>query len=260
MSYVLHGAGLLKTALDSSGFMSWGEPGPGDVGHPLRQPRPLLHGHRRPAVRHQRPRRGQLPLGHRRCGRPAATPSATQPVSRRPRVRHGARAAPIGPGPSPPMFGWRRGPIWGTPCGMRRWLMPVLAILAVGGGACGGDEGARLRLETPPERSGAEPLPEVRAAQERAEQALRAGARAPDEGRRPARPAGPDAAGRARCGATGASGPRPSSPCPPSWPRARRCGWRRQADVRALPRLAALRRAPARRSGARAATSSPPSA
>ena len=29
MSYVLHDAGLLRTALDSSGFMSWGEPGPG---------------------------------------------------------------------------------------------------------------------------------------------------------------------------------------------------------------------------------------
>jgi hypothetical protein len=29
MSYVLHGAGLLKTALDSTGFMRWGEPGPG---------------------------------------------------------------------------------------------------------------------------------------------------------------------------------------------------------------------------------------
>jgi peptidoglycan hydrolase-like protein with peptidoglycan-binding domain len=29
MSYALHGAGLLDTALDSTGFMSWGEPGPG---------------------------------------------------------------------------------------------------------------------------------------------------------------------------------------------------------------------------------------
>jgi hypothetical protein len=56
---------------------------------------------------------------------------------------------------------------------MRRWLTPLLAVLAVGGGACGGDEEARLRLETPPERAGAEPLPEVRAAQKQAEQALR---------------------------------------------------------------------------------------
>ena len=29
MSYALHGAGLLDTALDSTGFMSWGEPGRG---------------------------------------------------------------------------------------------------------------------------------------------------------------------------------------------------------------------------------------
>jgi cell wall-associated NlpC family hydrolase len=29
MSYALHGAGLLDTALDSTGFMSWGDPGPG---------------------------------------------------------------------------------------------------------------------------------------------------------------------------------------------------------------------------------------
>jgi cell wall-associated NlpC family hydrolase len=30
MSYALHGAGLLDTALDSTGFMSWGEPGRGE--------------------------------------------------------------------------------------------------------------------------------------------------------------------------------------------------------------------------------------
>jgi peptidoglycan hydrolase-like protein with peptidoglycan-binding domain len=30
MSYALHGAGLLDTALDSTGFMSYGEPGPGE--------------------------------------------------------------------------------------------------------------------------------------------------------------------------------------------------------------------------------------
>lgn len=29
VSYVLHGGGLLNTPLDSTGFMSWGEPGPG---------------------------------------------------------------------------------------------------------------------------------------------------------------------------------------------------------------------------------------
>jgi hypothetical protein len=30
VSYALHGAGLLDQALDSTGFMSWGEPGPGE--------------------------------------------------------------------------------------------------------------------------------------------------------------------------------------------------------------------------------------
>jgi cell wall-associated NlpC family hydrolase len=29
VSYALHGAGLLETAMASGGFMSWGEPGPG---------------------------------------------------------------------------------------------------------------------------------------------------------------------------------------------------------------------------------------
>ena len=52
-------------ALDSTGFMSWGEAGKGTVGHELRELRPLLHGDRRPALRHQRPRRRRLALGHR---------------------------------------------------------------------------------------------------------------------------------------------------------------------------------------------------
>ena len=30
MSYAFHGAGMLDTALDSTGFMSWGKPGPGE--------------------------------------------------------------------------------------------------------------------------------------------------------------------------------------------------------------------------------------
>ena len=71
------------------------------------------------------------------------------------------------------MFGWRRGSIWGTPCGCavgccRSW--PSWPSAAAPAGAT---RRARLRLETPAERSGAEPLPEVRAEQERAEQALR---------------------------------------------------------------------------------------
>ena len=242
------------------GLHELGRAGPGDVGHPLRQPRPLLHGHRRPAVRHERPRRGQLPLGHRRCGRPAATPSATQPVSRRPRVRTGARAAPIGPGPPPPMFGWRRGSIWGTPCGMRRWLLPVLAVLAVGGGACGDDEAARLRLDDArratgrraaaggPGRAGARRAgPAARRAStrrkadaRRARPVLRGlGARAAARRRR---------AGRGLLHRAGHRGP------------GRRGAAGDGGGRAALPRPAALRRAPARRSGARAATSSPPSA
>src|SRR5688500_1878922 len=55
---------------------------------------------------------------------------------------------------------------------MRRWLTPALAALAAGAGACGGDD-ARMRLSTPPEREGAEPLPEIRRQQERAERAAR---------------------------------------------------------------------------------------
>ena len=53
VSYALHGAGLLDTPLDSTGFMSWGERGEGAVGHDLRQRRPRLHGRRRAALRHQ---------------------------------------------------------------------------------------------------------------------------------------------------------------------------------------------------------------
>jgi hypothetical protein len=55
---------------------------------------------------------------------------------------------------------------------MRRWLPPLAAALAIGAAACGADERARLQLHTPPERAGTEPLPQVRAAQERAEKAL----------------------------------------------------------------------------------------
>src|SRR4051812_4441099 len=51
---------------------------------------------------------------------------------------------------------------------MRRWVMPVAAVLAVGLGACGGDDEARYRLTTPPEQQGAEPLPKIRRQQEQA--------------------------------------------------------------------------------------------
>jgi hypothetical protein len=55
---------------------------------------------------------------------------------------------------------------------MRRWLTPALAAVAVGAGACGSD-GPRVALTTPPERKGAEPLPEIRARQEAAMRAAR---------------------------------------------------------------------------------------
>ena len=47
------------------------------------------------------------------------------------------------------------------------------AVLASGVSACGSDPDARMRLRTPPVQSSAEPLPEVKAAQERAERAAR---------------------------------------------------------------------------------------
>ena len=62
ISYALHGAGLLRTPLDSSGFMTYGAPGPRPAHHDLRQRRPRLHGRRRPPLRHQRDRRDGLAL------------------------------------------------------------------------------------------------------------------------------------------------------------------------------------------------------
>src|SRR5688572_29008198 len=56
---------------------------------------------------------------------------------------------------------------------MRRRVMPLLAAVTVGLTACGGDEGARMRLTTPPEQQGAEPLPEIRRQQEDASRAAR---------------------------------------------------------------------------------------
>ena len=62
ISYALHFAGLLRTPLDSSGFMSYGLPGPGQAHHDLRQLRPRLHGRGRPPLRHQRDPRDGLAL------------------------------------------------------------------------------------------------------------------------------------------------------------------------------------------------------
>ena len=54
VSYALAAAGLVSSPLDSTGFESWGEAGPGQVDHRLRQRRPRVHGRRRLALRHQR--------------------------------------------------------------------------------------------------------------------------------------------------------------------------------------------------------------
>ena len=62
VSYALHGAGLLSSALTSGGFMSLGRAGQGPLGHDLRQPRPRLHGRQRAPLRHHRPRRERLAL------------------------------------------------------------------------------------------------------------------------------------------------------------------------------------------------------
>src|SRR4051812_126565 len=56
---------------------------------------------------------------------------------------------------------------------MRRWVTVLAAVLAVGSGACGGDDGARYRLTTPREQQGAQPLPEIRRQQEQATRAAR---------------------------------------------------------------------------------------
>jgi hypothetical protein len=50
----------------------------------------------------------------------------------------------------------------------------ALAALAAAASACGSDPEARMRLRTPPVQSSAAPLPEVKAAEERAERAAHA--------------------------------------------------------------------------------------
>ena len=55
VSYALHGGGLLSSPEDSTGLESYGEAGPGQVHHDLRQRRTRVHGGRRQALRHGRP-------------------------------------------------------------------------------------------------------------------------------------------------------------------------------------------------------------
>ncbi|HWT24574.1 MAG TPA: hypothetical protein VN213_13795 [Solirubrobacteraceae bacterium] len=56
---------------------------------------------------------------------------------------------------------------------MRRGLVIAVAALVGGAASCGGGDQARMRLATPPERQGAEPLPEIRRAQQEAVRASR---------------------------------------------------------------------------------------
>ena len=69
MSYAFHGAGMLDTALDSTGFMSWGDAGKGtwvttyaNAGHSYM----VVAG---PALRHERRHRRRLALAHQPCAR-----------------------------------------------------------------------------------------------------------------------------------------------------------------------------------------------
>ena len=85
ISYALAAGGLLDSPLASTGFMSWGEAGPGVAHHRLRERRPRVHGRRRPPLRHQRAVRRRHPLDvgdaqHRRLrgAPPAGLLSAAQ--------------------------------------------------------------------------------------------------------------------------------------------------------------------------------------
>ena len=83
VSYALHGAGLLDAPLDSTALRDWGEAGAGRVDHDLRERRPRLRGHRRPALRHQRPARLRAPAGRPRRAAHAASSCAIPRVCER---------------------------------------------------------------------------------------------------------------------------------------------------------------------------------
>ena len=65
VSFALHGGGFLESPLDSTGLETWGEAGPGQVDHGLRQRQSRLDGDRRHRLRHRRRPRPALarPLG-----------------------------------------------------------------------------------------------------------------------------------------------------------------------------------------------------
>ena len=77
VSYVLHAAGLLSRALDSTGFMSYGDARARHLGHHPQQPEPRLHDRRRPALRHERPRADRIALERADALGDAATADAT---------------------------------------------------------------------------------------------------------------------------------------------------------------------------------------
>ena len=80
VSYALHGGGLLESPLDSTGLETWGEAGPGQVDHGLRQRRARLDDHRRPRLRHRR--RPRPALAHLAGGfARKASSSGTRPAS-----------------------------------------------------------------------------------------------------------------------------------------------------------------------------------
>ena len=65
VSYALHGGDLISRAHDSGEFMRYGKSGRGAWITIYANSRPRLHGRRRPALRHERPQAGHLPLDRR---------------------------------------------------------------------------------------------------------------------------------------------------------------------------------------------------
>ena len=71
-----------------------GRAGPGPAHHDLREPRPRVHGHQRPSLRHDRPQRDRHALAAASSAHRRATRSATRRASK-PRRAPAAVAAPI---------------------------------------------------------------------------------------------------------------------------------------------------------------------
>ena len=87
VSYALHGAGLLDTAMPSGELRDLGRSRAGAVGHALRQRRPHLHDGRGAALRHERALERRDALADRDAvGQGLRSPSPAGPVARRFRV------------------------------------------------------------------------------------------------------------------------------------------------------------------------------